>query len=58
MSKKEFLERLNTYGVKAEINKGTVYILNVTDEVADRLVKEIGWKYNYGVKRDNTSITF
>lgn len=51
MSKKELVEKLAAMGYETELIDGIPYIFNLPYTKADKLIKELGYKGSYGVKR-------
>ena len=51
MDKLELIIKLTELGYKAEIIDGLPYILNVTYPKADKLIRELGYKGSYGVRK-------
>lgn len=51
-SKQQLVDTLISAGYQAEIQEGIPYILGVSYEKADNLIKGLGYKGSYGVKRE------
>ena len=51
MTKQELIDKLRTLGYQAEIVEGIPYIFNLPYSKADKVIKELGYKGSYGVKR-------
>lgn len=51
MSKQELIDKLVAMGYEAEIVEGIPYIFNLPYSKADKLIKELGYKCSYGIKR-------
>ena len=51
MSKQELIDKLIDLGCQAEIVEGVPYIFNLPYPKADKIIKELGYKGSYGVKR-------
>lgn len=52
MDKLELVIKLTEMGYKAEIIDGLPYILNVSYTQAEKLVKELGYKGSYGIRKE------
>lgn len=51
MDKLELIIKLTEMGYKAELIDGLPYIIGLNYPQAEKLIKEIGYKGSYGVKR-------
>lgn len=51
MNKKELIDKLVAMGYEAGLIEGIPYIFNLPFPKAEKLIKEIGYKGSYGVKR-------
>lgn len=52
MKKQELIDKLRALGYQAEIVEGIPYIFNVPYFKADKIIKELGYKGSYGVKKE------
>lgn len=51
MDKEELVERLVALGYKAEMIGGLPYIIGMNYPKAEALVKELGYKGSYGIRK-------
>lgn len=52
MNKLELIIKLNEMGHKAELIDGLPYIIGVNYTQAEKLVKELGYKGSYGIRKE------
>ena len=51
MTKQELVDKVKSMGYETELIEGIPYIFNLPYPKADKIIKELGYKGSYGVKR-------